>query len=252
MTRAVTAEPPRGKVTCSRLTIRPSSSTSRSTVRPPKPVWDSVTSTSTVEPSSTRLGATTRETSMSLRSRGRPTPTVYTGVPAAFSVSRASPSSAGAESAPSESRTRPESGSPASSSLAATSASPSRLSARPNRSCSVDSIRSALRPKARSRTWKRSARRSSIEPDSPDRASSTAPARVPSAAAASSGMAMLRESSTTTPTNVSCGTTVDRTRAGCSRQKTRTPIASDRNTGGNQRRRSAPAVRSAVPAPRRR
>ena len=105
--------------------IRPSSSTSTVTVRPPKPVFLTTTSTSSEASFRTVRGVVTRSIWTSRGSCSLPTPTVKTGSFCAFIASSAGSSDASLVSAPSVTMTTPATGSPASSSRAPSSAAPS-------------------------------------------------------------------------------------------------------------------------------
>ncbi len=179
-----------------------------------------------VEPSSTARGSSTRPSSMSGSIDSSPTPTVKTGTPAAWSGRSASVSGRSSLSAPSETSTRPDSGTLESSSRAASSAWPSRVCVPSKVSSSSPSIRSATSEKRKKRRTKRSESCSMSGLSPGVNASATKALRaVPSRFSSS----MLRESSIRTPTKFCCGTTVESTSVGCMRQKTSTPRSATRS-----------------------
>src|SRR3990172_8202818 len=127
-TRTGAPSPSRGSWTSVLATTRPSSSTTSGTFAPANPRCRTSTSAITVLPSSTACALSTRRTSMSFSKRSAPIPTVNTGTDRARSVSSSSAMGVRALSAPSVSRTIPESGSDSMSRRAASSASPRRVS----------------------------------------------------------------------------------------------------------------------------
>ena len=221
--------------------ICPSSSTITETVSPSYPAWVTTTSTTSDEPVSTVLGGSARLTWMSRSKLSSPTATVYTGIPCACRGMSASANSSPELSAPSVTTTRPESGTEASSDRARSSAGPRRVRLPVKLISEASSIRSVRDEKRKKRTAKRSERAVRTgESGAPKVSCRKEPRDRPS----KSWISMLRESSSSTPTKFCCGTTVETTRAGRSRQNASTaspanrrPPSTSRSNGGSCRAR---------------
>ncbi len=140
--------PSAGSVIESRDTIAPPSSTTSGTRLPPKPRCRIERSATSEPPFNTECDASTRRISMSLSNLSAPNPTVNTGTERARSDSSSSPIGTRELSAPSESTTRPDSGTPSSSWRACSTASPRCvwLASNPELRHAVDALRAAREP----------------------------------------------------------------------------------------------------------